>query len=166
MQEEIAEYEALGFHEIKIETGIGSRVLVNERKRRAVKFSQAPAYDQFVDVARGSKLTCFPRIFLFERRVKPALSGQASYSVIEMELLRKLNAGEQEQVTRWVADVIGAKQRGDKPPPDPLRLGKGLSLLQTEATPRKVQLDIIKISNYLARDRLCGTRIVFSDPFD
>ena len=49
---------------------------------------------------------------------------------------------------------------------DPLRLGKGLSLLQTEATPRKVQLDIIKISNYLARDRLCGTRIVFSDPFD
>ena len=170
MRELIEQYKEKGYTPIQNSpSGLGSELMRNHVGDRVVKFAQDPAYDVFVEYAIASSRPQYPT---FYAHTKPAGEfedrSNAAYTVTEMEHLSPLTAQEAIDVERWVSALFAAlKNRADPMQvPDPFGLSATLLDLVDVATQCKVNLDVQKPDNYMARVTKQGRQIVFVDPFN
>ncbi|CAP50410.1 hypothetical protein XCCB100_1062 [Xanthomonas campestris pv. campestris] len=165
IQDLIDAYKSQGYEELDLAGrnpfgGSGARVILNRRKRRAIKFNQDPAYDQFVDWALKNPSDKLPEIFRVIEHLC-SMFGVPSFTEVEMELLEDLSDQEVEQITPWVE--VNRKLPSFDGSADPFCLNDTMKSVAKMAADSGYALDI-KDSNFLARETDSVRTIVVTDP--
>lgn len=161
----LSHYGKQGFIDIDAATGTGSTILVNRGASRVVKINYDDAYDVFVGYVKTSPNEHFVEIYSHEHYVG---IDDIKFSVVEMELLSPLLPEEQECVEEWVNHVL--ETAGDDSLlallPDGLGINEAFKEVLEVAREKIVNLDILKLNNYMIRRHPSGDKYVFIDPFN
>lgn len=170
MRNHIESYKSQGYQPILVNAScIGAEVLVHPGLNRVVKFGQDRAYDVFVRYAQTFPSPAFPDFYHHETPAGPfTASSNEPYTVTEMECLVAVTTAEGEALLGWVQDVIAALRDGSDPHAisDPFQLTQALLELWKVAIGAGVGFDMLKSSNYMARNVGGRREIVITDPFN
>jgi len=153
-------YEELDLSGINPFGGSGARVIVSRLRRRAIKFNQDPAYDQFIEWAWNNPSDKLPTVFRLKKH-HSSMFGVPNFTEVEMELLEALSDQEVKQITPWVE--ANRKVPSFDGSADPFCLNDTMKSLAEMAEGSGYGLDI-KDSNFLVRKTESGRTVVVTDP--
>ena len=143
---------------------------MNEVEKKVVKINQDPAYDQFITLVKTRQDKCFPKILSHDRPKGDFVSGNnVAYSVTEMEQLYPLSPTEQQSLQAWLSEaclLLGDRKAIGASLDDPFEIKGGLCALYEYVVANKINLDVLKISNFMARVDGNVREIVITDPFN
>jgi hypothetical protein len=172
MHQQIEEYKANGFTVLtNTASRIGSVIAISADSTRIAKFSQDPAYDNFVKfVQRQAHSKYLPVVFSHdEHGGSDEIGAKPWFTITEMEKLEELTSPESDALIPWLQSLFEAIRKHHSLASfhdDPFGLLLTMSQLWDYARALGNGFDILKTSNFMAREFDGDRNLVITDPYN